>query len=57
MEDKIVKILMDNLSSVYCDTCGPREEDDCEYCHRKSMMWGLSENTARKLARKIMEVK
>jgi len=55
-EDKIVEILKTALNSVYCDTCGAEDDTDCEGCHRKMMNWSLSENTARRLAEKIMEV-
>ena len=54
-ETKIKEILLKQFSNVYCDTCGNSEEQ-CDYCHRKSMLWSLSQNTATELAEKIMGV-
>lgn len=61
MKDKIVDILMNELSDVYCNNCcgNDNNEDDedynrCEYCHRKSMYWGLSKETAERLANEII---
>ena len=59
---EIVKILQDELCSVYCDNCsgpdGPEDEygpEQCEDCHRKSMKWGLSTQTAKLLALRIIK--
>ena len=55
----IEDILLNELNSVYCDNCSSdglnREDDDynCGECNRKSMMWGLSEPAAKRIAIKI----
>ena len=57
MDDKIERItelLHKKFSSVYCDTCGNNEET-CEECNRKSMLWSLSRFDARDIAKEIIE--
>ncbi|MGL5330370.1 MAG: hypothetical protein ACRDD7_13960 [Peptostreptococcaceae bacterium] len=53
MKDKIKEILIDNLDSVYCDTCNGV---NCDECIRKSMGWGISSNEAEYIADKILEI-
>ena len=54
---KIVNILMDEFSYVYCFNCNNNlDEDLCGDCHRKYMNWRLSESTAEEIADKILEV-
>lgn len=56
MKKKIIDILMDELSSVYCFNCGNNlDEDLCGDCHRKYMNWLLSESAAEEIADKILE--
>lgn len=51
---KAAEILFENLGSVYCDTCKTElGEEACDYCHRKSMNWGISEAFAYELAKEI----
>ena len=52
-KDSIKELLMSEFSSVYCDTCCG-DEDRCDKCHRKSMMWALSEESASEITNKIM---
>ena len=54
MEEKIIEILLDELSYAYCDNCGTESENDCEFCHRKYQNWSLGKNTAKTLAKKII---
>jgi hypothetical protein len=53
--DKAIKeILMERFDSVYCDTCKGNEDDTCcDDCHRKTMMWSVSENIAENIAKQI----
>ena len=54
MKEEIIKILMENFDSVYCDTCEYEDSSRCDECHRKSMNWGISENCAEQIADKIL---
>lgn len=56
MKDKLKQYLMDFLSDVYCDTCARREAEDCDDCHRKSMRWRLSEETADTMVKEITNI-
>ena len=52
--EEIKDILATRLQGVYCDTCCNNGQDTpCDECHRKSMCWGLSEETAQTLAEDI----
>lgn len=56
MEDKIAKILHEELCYAYCNTCAKGlDEDLCGDCHRKYMNWSLSKDAAQEIARKICE--
>ena len=51
---KVKEYLVEFLSSVYCDTCANQDDENkCDYCHRKSMNWALSEQTAETMAKEI----
>jgi len=50
-KEQIKEILMSNFDSVYCNTCG---NEDCDECHRKAMNWGISEKFAEKVANSIL---
>lgn len=55
MEEKIKEILENSFECVYCDTCAEYcNEDVCDYCHRKNMNWGISEDYAKIVAQKII---
>lgn len=57
MKEKITKLLMDELSSIYCYNCkNDLDEDLCGDCHRKYMNWLLSESAAEEITDKILEV-
>ena len=59
MEDKIADLLMQALNNIYCDTCCNYESDEynmCDYCHRKSMGWQISENYAHVIANEIQKI-
>lgn len=57
MKEKIIGILMDELSFVYCFNCAnDLDEDLCGDCHRKYMNWKLSESSAEKIADAIIGV-
>ncbi len=51
----IINILKKNFSSVYCDTCNAYlDADKCEWCHRKYMNWGISDESAEDIAEEII---
>lgn len=55
MLSTIADILKDELCYVYCNTCKHNiEDDECEYCHRKYMYWGISESESMRIATKII---
>ena len=57
MKEKIIDILRDELSSVYCFNCeNDLDEDLCGDCHRKYMNWKLSKSSAEEITDKILEV-
>lgn len=58
-EEKIAKILTDELCYCYCDNCefgdwDKYQDTRCDNCHRKQH-WQLSESTAKELAKQIIE--
>ena len=56
-KEKIVQVLKDKLSSVYCDNCVGNADfsgDYCDFCHRKYMNWGISDEYAELIAEEIM---
>ena len=60
IEDKIVKILIDELCYCYCDNCefgnwDEYQDEKCDNCHRKYQNWRLSKDTARSIAKQIIE--
>ena len=60
MEEKIAKILTDELYYCYCDNCEFGNWDKyqgtrCDNCYRKYQNWRLSENTAKELAKQIIK--
>ena len=55
MRDKIIEILRNHFSNVYCDTCANDNEDVCDYCTRKSMLWSCSKENAEKVADEILK--
>lgn len=57
MKEKIIKLLYQQLGSIYCDSCDNVDTDAiCDYCHRKSMSWSLSWAGAEGLADAIMKI-
>ena len=56
MKEKIIKILIDNLSYVYCYNCsGELDDNNCDDCHRKYMNWQISQKYAEKITDEILE--
>lgn len=57
-KEEIIKILVDELYYAYCDNCGNKEHDKednpCDFCHRKYQNWKLGEKAAEKIANKIL---
>lgn len=58
-EEKIAKILTDELCYCYCDNCefgnwDKYQDTRCDDCHRKYQNWRLSENTAKLIAKQII---
>lgn len=58
-KDNIVKLLVEELNSVYCYNCRGNDEADmreelCEDCYRKYMNWSISRITAERIANKIV---
>lgn len=61
MREKIVELLLQELSYAYCYNCkGSDEEIDhdrfCDDCHRKYQNWALSKTTAGYLADEIIKM-
>lgn len=58
MKDKIAQFIYDYLDWAYCDNCRHDFEDSrkCDCCHRKSINWEISKETAEVLADKIMDI-
>lgn len=57
IEERISELLHGELHTVYCYNCEHKDIDSiCEYCHRKSMEWALSEKAADEFANRIMEI-
>lgn len=56
LKEKIIHILTNSLSYVYCDNCANNIDDDlCKNCHRKYMNWELNADYADTIADKILE--
>lgn len=58
MRDKIAQVIYDYLDWAYCDNCryGSELPEKCDCCHRKSINWEISKETAEVIADRIMEV-
>ena len=52
MKDKIIKILLEELNTVYCDSCDGKYYEDC---NRKEMNWGISYQKSENIANKILK--
>lgn len=62
MKNKIVDLLLDELSYIYCDNCKfndvkGTEEAPCDECHRKNMHWEASDKFCQQIANKIIDIK
>ena len=60
MKEKIINILINELSYCYCDNCeynnwNKYQDNECDNCHRKYQNWKLSTDTAALLADKILK--
>lgn len=60
-KEKIIQILINNLSYCYCDNCKYGDDDTyenhfCEECYRKYSHWALSSTTAEKIADEIIQL-
>lgn len=58
-EDRVAKILTDELCYCYCDNCefgdwDKYQDTRCGNCYRKYQNWQLSEGTAKELAKQII---
>lgn len=57
VKDKIKDILRKNFSCLYCDTCKNTDNElICLGCHRKYMMWEISDIQVQDITRQILEV-
>ena len=59
-KEKIINILISELSYCYCDNCkfanyNEGENNYCFDCHRKYVNWELSPGTAEELADRIIK--
>lgn len=53
-KQEISDLIYNTLDYAYCDTCRHDGDDDrCDYCHRKSINWEISRQTADRIAEKI----
>lgn len=51
-----IDFLYNELQSVYCDTCRNNEDsNNCGYCHRKAMEWGINSYEAEYIADRAIE--
>ena len=60
IEDKIAKILTDELCYCYCDNCefgnwDKYQDRECDVCYRKYQNWRLSEKSAKLIAKQIIK--
>lgn len=54
-KEEISKYLQDQFDNVYCYNCKYHMEDNrCDECHRKSMLWSLDADCADEMAEKIL---
>lgn len=55
---KAVQYVEESLSDIYCNSCKNNEifDDDCDDCHRKYMMWGISHETAESIVSGIVKI-
>lgn len=56
MKEKIVELLMSELSYAYCDNCNNDDSMFCDGCHRKYQNWCLSEAVAYDLSDRIIGI-
>lgn len=58
MRDKIAQFIYSYLDWVYCDNCryGFEGSEKCDCCHRKSISWEISKETAEALTDGIMDI-
>lgn len=56
--EEIAELLCVEFSGAYCWNCRhyDTDDDDCEYCHRKSIYWQLLYESALEIADRICEV-
>lgn len=54
LKDKIFELLEYSFASVYCNTCAHKNDQNCDECHRKAMMWSISSERADEIANKIL---
>ena len=55
--EEIFQVLKNKFSDVYCDSCAVNADfsgDNCDFCHRKNMNWGISDEYAELVADEIM---
>lgn len=54
---KLEEFLKTKFDSVYCDTCeNVGNEDRCDYCHRRSMNWSISNETVQRIINEISKI-
>ena len=59
MREEIIRIIKDNLESIYCHNCAHKDDVDfdiCDNCHRKHMCWEIGDSCAEGIADDIMEM-
>ncbi len=61
--NNVIKILVDELSMIYCDNCKNQghyfcgDECLCDGCNHKQINWEISDEFANEIATKILAVK
>lgn len=56
-KEKAIQYVEESLSNIYCNTCKNAENyEECDYCHRKSMMWQISHEAAESIVDGIVKI-
>lgn len=56
-KEKAIQYVEESLSNIYCSTCKNDENyEECDYCHRKSMMWQISHDAAEDIVYGIVKI-
>lgn len=51
-----INVIYNEFKSAYCWNCDNQDSDDCEYCHRKNIMWSASKKTVKSVINDLPSV-